>query len=180
MRKYLFKRAEWKFQHKYSIRIGRSCGRDQKEVSAILAKVDKLYPAVGTFMGGMGMSNIKALDDLLNSKQNDCTQFATPLPAVPIPPEFDDTKKPTKGPALDGPGDEDELEAGIWDSVKVAGGFADKDDVATETPGEKYWRLRKERAHREQIRKNKLRVCGDRRARIQAKLAVVKSEYNQV
>lgn len=114
--KYLGKRPEWKFQHKYSQRMGNSCVRDSTEVSGQIAEIDKLYNKLGKAMVATSKATITKLQMKI-SDLDECKPLMKVTPHKPKRPVISD---PLDGSDKPAPWDmEDDLVEDFPDFSKV-------------------------------------------------------------
>lgn len=157
MRRYLDKRAVWKYQHKYSTKTTRACVDAATKVTGLMKKVDKHYEDLERLVTKMAAVHKGGLEAAV--KETDCSTFETPTPE-PV----DDTTTD--------PYEQDLLE--LW-------GSDDTTDVdVDETAEERMERLMREWRRKERMRKADLKKCHARLEHLKAQLAAVSPAFKAV
>jgi DNA topoisomerase VI subunit B len=94
MRKYLDKKAEWKYQHKYSTRTTKACIMDKDTVGELVNKLRQDWNDYPQLLTNMADTTLATLISHKMTKQEECVSLSTPAPK----PVFNNTRptRPTR------------------------------------------------------------------------------------
>lgn len=162
IRKYIDKKSDWKYQHKYSVRTTRACRMDKATVMELRGKLAKSFDEFNALMEKMTMATTGRLTKGIASKVHECKKLSTPIPKPEKP-------EPPVEEGEDGEEGEADFDPFLLENVNI-NGFSLPDKVEDLIPDSiydrKYQKALAQWKIAEAERKAQLAVCHQKEGRM--------------